>query len=90
MVEEITNQKGTIPKMKAPQQELINAMEAERTQRQLDHKAFSALLQITDSYWCMIRKGKRRPSLALCQTICDQLPDVASHVDAYMRQGNEE
>jgi len=74
--------------MKAGQLALINAMEAERIKHQLGHKKFSTLLEITDSYWCMIRKGRRRPSLNLCQRIHKQFPGVGTYVDAYIRQGN--
>lgn len=70
-------------------QNLINAMDADRIRRGMDHKAFSALLGITASYWCMVRKGKRRPSLTLIETIHRQLPEVSSCVDLYTRPGKE-
>ena len=73
--------------MEAKTLELINAMEAERVRRGLNHQDFSALLGITDSYWCMIRKGKRRPSLNLVATIHEQLPEVSIYADAYTRSG---
>jgi transcriptional regulator with XRE-family HTH domain len=65
--------------------DLINAMEAERTRRKLSHQDFSTLLGITDSYWCMIRKGKRRISLNLIGAIHEQLPEVSKYADAYTR-----
>jgi hypothetical protein len=71
--------------METKTQDLITAMEAERIRRQLDHKGFSNLLKITDSYWCMIRKGKRRPSLGLIKTIHQVLPEVSAYADAYTR-----
>lgn len=69
--------------------DLITAMEGERSRRGMDHKAFSTLLGITDSYWCMIRKGKRRPSLELIKTIHEKLPEVSTYADAYTRPEKE-
>lgn len=68
---------------------LIDALELERRRRNLDHKGFSTLLRITESYWCMIRKGNRRPSLNLCHTIYKQVPEVAEYVDDYVRSSND-
>lgn len=76
--------------MEARPPDLINAMEAERIRRGLDHKAFSALLGITDSYWCMIRKGKRRISLDLLNAIYRKLPEVSIQADTYARSARGE
>lgn len=75
--------------MKGTRTELINAMEAERNRRRLNHQDFSALLRISKSYWTMIRKGDRRPTLYVLQTILQQVPELGPYVDSYMRQGND-
>ena len=69
--------------------ELINEMERERRRRKLNHQDFSTLLKISKSYWCMIRKGTRRPTLYVLQTILHQVPQLGVYVDSYMRQEND-
>jgi len=64
-------------------------MERERRRRKLNHHAFSTLLRISKSYWTMIRKGDRRPTLYVLQAILKQVPELGPYVDSYMRQGND-
>lgn len=70
--------------------ELIKAIEAERIRRRLDHRAFSALLGIHESYWHRIRTGERPLNLNTLQIFMQKLPEVTPEVTIYfMRQGND-
>lgn len=74
-------------KMEARTTQLIKALRGAQQRRKMGDKAFSRHLKISDSYWWMIKNGKRRPSLNLCRTIYNQMPEVSSDVDDYMRHG---
>ena len=58
--------------------------------RGLDHKGFSTLLGIHDSYWHRIRTGERSPTLTILTLIMQKFPELAPEVTKYiMRQGND-
>ena len=67
--------------------ELIEAMELERTRRQLDHTGFSTLLGIQLSDWTRMRTGEREPSKTTLMLIIRNLPEVEPQVIAYMKDG---
>lgn len=70
---------------------LITALEAERTRRDLDHRGFSTLLGIHESYWHRIRTGERAPNLNILTLVIQKFPDLAPAVTEYiMRQGDGE
>lgn len=76
--------------MRVARTDLINAMEAERTRRNLDHKGFSTLLKISESYWSMIRKGTRTLTPNLAVSFMQNLPEITPAVTIFiMRQGND-
>jgi transcriptional regulator with XRE-family HTH domain len=76
--------------MKATTVQLIKALRGAQEQRKMGDKAFSRHLNISDSYWWMIRHGKRRPSLNLVFTIYKRVPEANESVDAYLKQGDNE
>jgi len=70
--------------------DLIAALEQERIRRGLDHKGFSTLLKISESYWSMIRKGSRTLTPNLAVSFMQKLPDITPEVQAFiMRHGND-
>jgi len=70
--------------------DLIAALEQERTRRGLDHKGFSTLLKISESYWSMIRKGTRTLTPNLAVSFMQTLPEITPAVTIFiMRQGND-
>lgn len=70
-------------------QQLIKAVEGQRTKRQLDHRAFSALLGIHESYWHRIRTGERPLNLNTLQIFMQKLPEVTPEVTNFVvSQGN--
>ena len=70
--------------------DLIVALEQERVRRGLDHKGFSTLLKISESYWSMIRKGTRTLTPNLAVSFMQQLPEITPAVTTFiMRQGND-
>ncbi len=76
--------------MKTEARQLINVLEGERIRRQLDHRAFSTLLGIHESYWHRIRTGERPLNLNILTILMQKLPDVTPEVIVYiMRQGND-
>ena len=69
---------------------LIAALERERTKRRLDHKGFSTLLRISESYWCMLRKGDRCLTPNLAVAFMKKLPELTPEVQAFiMQQGKD-
>ena len=76
--------------MQGTELDLINALERERRRRQLNHRAFSTLLGIHESYWHRIRTGERSLNLNTLQIFMQKLPEVTPEVTIYiMRQGND-
>ena len=70
--------------------DLIVALEQERMRRGLDHKGFSTLLKISESYWSMIRKGTRTLTPNLAVSFMQQLPELTPAVTLFiMRQGQD-
>ena len=73
---------------------LIVALEKERVRRGLNHKGFSTLLRISESYWCMLRKGDRRLTPNLAVLFMQKLPEITPEVQAFILQqgkdGDEE
>lgn len=69
--------------------DLIKAVEEERIKRKLDHKAFSVLLGIDESYWHRIRTGERPLNLNILQIFMQKLPDITPEVTNFVvSQGN--
>lgn len=69
---------------------LIVALEEERVRRGLNHKDFSTLLKISESYWCMIRKGDRRLTPNLAVLFMQKLPEISLEVQTFiMSQGKD-
>jgi len=69
---------------------LIAALEEERVRRGLNHKGFSTLLRISESYWCMLRKGARRLTPNLAVLFMQKLPSITTEVqDFIMQQGKD-
>lgn len=70
--------------------DLIVALEHERMRRGLNHKGFSTLLKISESYWSMIRKGTRTLTPNLAVSFMQKLPELTPEVTIFiMRQGND-
>jgi len=69
--------------------QLIQALEKERTQRNLDHRAFSTLLGIHESYWHRIRTEERQLTPNLAVMFMQKLPELGPAVtDFVVSQGN--
>jgi hypothetical protein len=76
--------------MKGTMTELVQAMEEERVRRGLDHRGFSTLLGIHESYWHRLRTGERPFNLNVLTLLMQKLPDITPAVTEYiMRQGND-
>lgn len=73
---------------------LIAALERERVKRGLDHRGFSTLLKISESYWCMLRKGDRRLTPNLAVLFMKKLPEISPEVQTFImshgKDGDEE
>jgi len=70
--------------------ELIKVIDNERIRRNLDHRAFSALLGIHESYWHRLRTGERAFTLNVLTILMHKLPRVTPAVTTYiLRQGND-
>lgn len=77
--------------MEGAASQLIKAVEEQRTKRRLDHRAFSALLGIHESYWHRIRTGERSPNLNILTIFMQKLPEVTTGVTIYiMQQSNND
>jgi len=66
--------------------DLIAALEAERERRGLDHRAFSTLLGIHESYWHRLRTGERAFNLHTLTLIMQNLPDITPAVTEFIVQ----
>lgn len=70
--------------------QLIKAVEEERTRRGMDHRTFSTLLGIHESYWHRLRTGERTINLKVLTILRQKLPEVTPEVTIFiMRQGND-
>jgi len=70
--------------------DLIATLEAERIRHKLDHRAFSTLLGIHESYWHRLRTGERAFTLNVLTLLMHKLPRVTPAVTIFiMRQGND-
>ena len=62
---------------------LITAVDAQRTQRRMSDRKFSKqVLGISPSYWCMLKAGKRTPTLSLLLRFT-QIPDIAPAITEF-------
>ena len=69
---------------------LIRALDDQRIKRQLNHHDFSVFLGISESYWSMIRNGKRNLTPNLAVMFMQKLPELTPAVTTFiMRQGND-
>jgi len=69
---------------------LIATLEKERVKRGLNHKGFSTLLKISESYWCMLRKGDRQLTPNLAVLFMQKLPEITPEIQAFiMQQGKD-
>lgn len=70
---------------------LIEAVDRERVKRDMSDRMFSIqLLDISPSYWCLLKAGKRPPTLNILKIILQKLPQVTPEVMAYiMHQGDD-
>ena len=70
---------------------LINMVDQERVKRELSDRQFSLrILGISPAYWCLLKAGKRPPTLTLLSLIMQKFPELAPEVTKYiMRQGND-
>jgi len=69
---------------------LIEAVDKERTKRQMSDRKFSKqVLGISPSYWCLLKAGKRTPSLSLLTLLMHKLPETTPEVSNFVvSQGN--
>jgi hypothetical protein len=64
---------------------LIEAVDRERTKRQMSDRKFSnQVLGISPSYWCLLKAGKRNPSLNLLTILMLKLPEVTPAVGKFV------
>lgn len=75
--------------MQGTELDLISALEEERKRRQLDGNAFSTLLGINYCDWSRTKNRRRPPSKNTLMAILQHLPELSTHVQAYMKQGND-
>ena len=59
---------------------IIEAVERERTRRNLSHRALSVFLGIDPAYWHRIRTGERPLNLHTLQILVQKLPEIAPQV----------
>jgi len=64
--------------------DLITALETERERRGLDHRAFSTLLGIHESYWHRLRTGERAFNLNTLTLVMQNLPGITPEVTAFI------
>jgi hypothetical protein len=77
--------------MEATTLSLIEAVDKERTKRGMSDRKFSMqVLEISPSYWCLLKAGKRRLAPNLAVFFMQKLPEITPEVTYYiMRQGND-
>ena len=70
---------------------LINAVDRERERRRMSDRKFSMqVLGISPPYWCLLKAGKRPPTLSFLTILMQKLPEITPEVTNFiMRQGND-
>ena len=64
---------------------LINAVDREREKRRMSDRKFSMqVLDISPAYWCLLKAGKRPPTLNLLTILLQKLPEITQEVTAFI------
>ena len=66
--------------------DLIATIDRERIRLNMDQRAFSNFLGISESYYSMLKSGDRKPSLPLLSTLMQKLPQFTPEITVFIKR----